>query len=543
LLFDRIITNSIKLNNIGGFIMKRYTKLSLLLIVLMLASLFTGCNKQEKDLLDAFVKSQEVLSLESTSEMEFNLVASGLDEETQVIFDGFVNQINDMKLTLSQKSVTNKDQTITKGKIDANIQLPDMTVDSSIWVDMDMSGDKAVLKEVFKLPSMVMGLIPGAAEKEYIILDFDSINEALTGMEEDMPEPISMDETMAIAMKYQDKFMDAFVEYIKNYDSDLSVVTKLDDKTVDGEKINYYQVKFDNDSFKDFLKYTTLSMLEDENIIPLFEAYMNELMAASDEEMPADLSMMENITIMIQKTKEFFDKIEELTILGEDGIVITYGINEDGYFVSEKGELDFLIDTEEFMALVAESVAEVEALEGEALMEANEALMDMPTPVFQLKISYDTKMNSINEDLEIVMPTTTEENSIDYMALLESLMPALPQDMELMIFLEDDFLDYTSQPILIDGEYFVATSDFATTLDASLEWNEATKEITMVNDADTLIFKTNSKQLLKNGEAKDLSSSIFIQDGVSFIPLRSVSEILGYTVEWDGEFQMISVYK
>ena len=512
--------------------MIRNKKLSLLLIVLIIASLFTGCNKEEKELVDAFIKSQEMLSLESTSNMEFNLNVEGLDDETQVIFDGFVNQINDMKLSISQKSVMNEDQTVAAAQIDANVKLPDMSFDSSIWVDMDMSGEKPVLKEIFKLPSMLMGFIPGAVEKEYIVLDFETMNESIASMEEDMPEQVDLDETMAIAMKYQEKFKDAFVDYIKNYDSDLSVVTKLDDKTVDGEKIKYYQVAFDNDSFKDFLKYTTISMLQDENIIPLFEEYMTELMSLSGEETPEELSITEKIGEVVKKTREFFEKLEELTILGEDGIIITYGINEDGYFVSEEGKLNFLIDTKEFMALVADSTE-----------EENEFLQDMPTPVFELSISYDTKITSINQDLEVIMPTITGENSIDYMELIESMIPDMGQDVGLLVIVEDQLVQFTNEPILVDGSYLVSSRDMAGAFDANITWNEDTKEITIVKDDNQLIFNANTKQLVKNGKTHPLNTSIVIIDGVSFIPVRAVAENLGYTVDWDGELKMVTIYK
>lgn len=519
--------------------MKKYKKLSLLLIVLIIASLFTGCNKQEKELVDAFIKSQEMLSLESTGNMEFNLKVEGLDDETQVIFDGFVNQINDMKLSISQKSVMNEDQTIATAQIDANIKLPDMSFDSSIWVDMDMSGDKPALKEIFKLPSMLMGFIPGGAEKEYIVLDFDTMNKAIADMEEDMPQQVDLDETMAIAMKYQEKFKDAFIDYIKNYDADLDIVTKLDDKTVDGEKIKYYQVTFDNNSFKDFLKYTTISILQDENIIPLFKEYMAELMISSGEEMPEELSITENIEKMVQKIREFFEKLEELTILGEDGIIITYGINEDGYFVSEEGKMNFLIDTSELMALVADSMKK-EEISDEAIVEENALLQDMPTPIFELSISYDTNITSINQDLEIIMPLTTEENSIDYMELIESM---IPQDMKLMVFVEDEYVEFVNEPILVDGSYLVSSRDMSKALEATITWNGYTKEITIVKDNNTLIFNSNSKKLIKNGRTHPLNTSIVIIDGVSFIPLRAVAENLGYTVDWDGDIKMVTIHK
>ena len=500
--------------------------MSVLLVVLMIATLFTGCTKEDKELVDAFIKSQEILSLESTSNMTFNLNAEGLDDKEQVIFDEIANQINNMKLSISQKSVANKDQTVAKGQIDAKIQLADMSFDSSIWVDVDMSGDKLVLKEVFKLPSMLMNLIPGAAGKEYMVLDFDTMSESIANIEGDMAQPVDFNETMAIAMKYQEKFKDAFVGYIKKYDSDLSVVTKLDTKIVNGENIKYYQVAFNNDTFKEFLKYTTISILKDENIIPLFQEYMTEIMKISGQEMPKELSKTGNIGEMVQKAQEFFEKIEELKILGEDGILITYGINEDGYLVSEEGKMDFLIDTKQVVNLVPD------------LMGDKELLKEMPTPVFNLSISYDSKIKNINEDLEITMPTTTEENSIDYIELIEMMVPDVEQisDFEqisegqqeqgLMVIVEGELVEFVNQPILVDNHYLVSTRDMANAFGATTNWDSKTKEITIVKDQyETTFYKP------------------IIREGVSYIPLRSVATGLGYTLEWEQEFQVMYIYK
>ncbi len=390
--------------------------MSLLLVVLMIATLFTGCRQEDKELVEALIKTQEILSFESTNDMAFNLRAEGLDEESQVMFDAIASQINNMKLSLKQKSVANKDQTVAKAQIDANVLLNDMNFDTSIWVDMDMNGDKLVLKEFFKLPSMLMSFIPGAVDKEYIVLDFDTMNQAMGDMEEDMPGQMDLDKTMAIAMKYQEKFKVAIVDYMKSYKFNDLAVTKLEDQIVNDEKIKYYQVAFDNDSFKEFLKYTTISMLQDENLLPLFEEYMTELMSAAGEELPEELSLVGKSTEMIEKVKTFFEKIEDLTILGEDGILITFGINEDGYFVSEAGNMNFLIDTNQWINLIPAS------------MKENEALESMPTPVFELSISYDSKMDNINEDVEVTMPTTTEENAIDYMDLIKSMIPEVQQD-------------------------------------------------------------------------------------------------------------------
>lgn len=534
-----IIISQKRLHIIGGVSLKKYKKLSLVLVVFLIASMFTGCNMEEKELVDAFIKSQEMTSLESTSNIAFNLSAQGLDAETQVVFDEVVNQINEMKLSINQKSVMNKDQTVAKAQIDANVKVTDMSFDSSIWVDMDMNGDKPVLREIFKLPSMLMSLIPGAAEKEYIVLDLDKMSESIASMEEDMPEPVNFDETMAIAMKYQEKFKDAFVGYIKNYDSDLAVVSKLEDQTVNGEKIKYYQVAFDNDSFKKFLKETTISMLQDKDIMPLFEEYMTELMKASGEEMPEELSITKNIGEIVKKTTEFFDKLEKLTILGKDGIVITFGINEDGYFVSEQGEMDFVIDTKAFMELAADS------------MEGNQSLPEMATPVFDLLISYDSHISNINQDVKITMPTVTEENSIGYMDLIETMVAQIPEvvvaegleDQGLSVVLEGELVEFTNQPILVDNHYLVSSRDMAKAFDAAISWNEDTKEIEILKDENKLIFNTSKNQLVVNGEVQTLSTPVTVKDSVSYIPLRAMAENLGYTFKWDQAYKMMIITK
>lgn len=518
--------------------MKKQSKLFMLVITIIIGSLLTGFSKEDKNLTNAFIKSQEILSLESTSNVEFKLDVKGLDDETKLIFDEVINQINGMKLSTKQKSISNEEQNIAKGQMDANIQLADMNFDSSIWVDLDLTGEEPLIKEIFKFPSMLMNFLPGGNGKEYIVLDLQTMNESFKDVGEDGPEAMNLKETMSIAMKYQDKFMDAFTNYIKNYDSDLSNISKLDTKEVDGEKIQYYKVEFDNDSFKEFLKYTTISILQDENIIPLFEEYTKELMLISGEEMPEELSVTENIGEVVKKTQEFFEILEKVNLLGEEGINIIFGINEEGYFISEEGKIDFLINTEEIMNLMPKPT-----LEEEALVEGDYELPEMPTPIFELMISYDTKIDNINEDMEITMPKTTKENSIDYMELIENMLVESQENMELMVIFEDELVDFTKEPILENGRYLVSSRDISEAFDASITWDQDTEEITISKDENKLVFNENSDKVLVNGVSKDLNGSVVIVDGVSFIPLRDISENFGYNIDWDGDFKLISIYK
>lgn len=521
------------------------------MVMLVVGALFTGCNQEEKEFLDAFVKTQEILSVEGTNEMTFNLSAEGLDEESQVMFDAVASQVNNMTLSLKQKSSANKDQTVAKAQIDANVLLNGASFDTSIWVDMDMSGDKPVLKEVFKLPPILMNMIPGAAGKEYVVLDLETMNQGMADLDPDMSESMNLDKTMAIAMKYQKKFTDGITNYMKAYDFNRPVVSKLDSKVVDGKTIKYYQVAFDNDSFKEFIEYTVNSILEDENMLPLFEEYMTEIMRASladmPEEMPADmeaemidmLSFTDNTEEMIKAVKAFFQSTEDLVVLGKDGIRITFGINEDGYFVSEAGKMDFVINTKQIMDLMATAMGETPGLEM------------MATPTFKLSVAYDSAMKNINKNVKVTMPTTTKANAIDYMELIETIIAADepgmvqegPQERELIVIVEDEFVEFTNQPILVNNHYLVSTRDMADEFGATISWDQATKEIIIEKDDNRLTFNATTKQLVANGVVQDVKTDIVIERGVSYIPLRAIAENLGYTFEWDGANKMMIVYK
>lgn len=512
--------------------MRKHAQLLLIPVLLVITSLFTACGQEDKELADAFIKNQEILSLESTNDIIVNLGAEGLDEESQVIFDTIAHQINGMKLSLKQKSVTNKNQTIARSQIDAKATLEDEDYSSSIWVDMNMDSDKFALKEVFKLPSDLMSLILNAEDKEYIVLDYDNMNEFIAGMEQDMPEQMNLDRTMDIAMKYQKRFTNAFIDYIKNYSFNDSFVTRLRDQDDNENKIKYYQVKFDNHSFKKFLKYTITSILEDENIIPLFEEYMDEIMAASGEELSEEISIFGESKKMVESAKRFFDAIEDLQILGEDGIDIIFGVNSDGYIVSEAGKIDLIIDTKQIMDLMPVSAQE------------NELLEAMTMPTFEVSILYDNKINNINQDLEITMPIITQENSIDYIDLIQAMIPENQGSNELIVIIEDELVEFTNNPILVNDRYLVSTKDIAKELGADITWDADTKEITIKKDKDVIKFDTRNKKLFVNEGVQSISIDIVVDEGgVSYVPLRTIAENLGYTLDWHQELKMMVVYK
>lgn len=76
---------------------------------------------------------------------------------------------------------------------------------------------------------------------------------------------------------------------------------------------------------------------------------------------------------------------------------------------------------------------------------------------------------------------------------------------------------------------------------ASIDWNNDTRAVTVKTDSDTVIVNIDNKQARVNGKRTMMDGAAFIEEGRTFIPLRFISESLGYKVDWDGETQTITI--
>ena len=76
---------------------------------------------------------------------------------------------------------------------------------------------------------------------------------------------------------------------------------------------------------------------------------------------------------------------------------------------------------------------------------------------------------------------------------------------------------------------------------ASIDWNNDTRAATVKTDKDTVIVTIDNKQARVNGKRTMMAGAAFIEEGRTFIPLRFISENLGYKVDWNGETQTITI--
>lgn len=72
-------------------------------------------------------------------------------------------------------------------------------------------------------------------------------------------------------------------------------------------------------------------------------------------------------------------------------------------------------------------------------------------------------------------------------------------------------------------------------LGAKVDWNGDTREVTIDKDGSVIKLTIDSDKAEVNGEAQSLDAPAVIKESRTFVPIRFISENLGWKVDWDGE--------
>lgn len=389
-------------------------KISVLALILALSISLTGCVGGELKLYNAFNKMQDVTSIESEMEMGFTFETEGFSEEDQIMLEQVSAMVNNSKITMNQKAQYNKGQTVGQAQVDMNMNFGGMVMPMNVWVDMDMSTDELKMKEIIKMPQMLMNsMVPNDPEKQYLVLDMGQM------MKEESKE-LNFNELMKFSKEFQPKLAEFMKEIQKDFKPDIKMVEEKGSKVVNKEVLNIYELTLNDATLKELVKYAVNYSLDKKEVVEFIKEYMNAVMKvvtipeaekkAAEAEIKQGLEDLEKqLPEFKVKFNEFMDKYEDVKILGDKGIVIEFGINKDGYIVHEVGNIDLRIDLGQIAEVVGEKAPEMKG-------------------IIKLGINYTSKSYNINsKDVKVEMPKVDENNSIDYMKMMEMQMKQIEQ--------------------------------------------------------------------------------------------------------------------
>lgn len=383
--------------------MKKY---SILALVLMLSILFTGCAPSEVKLYDAFIKAQDITSMENDTKLNLTLEFKNFPNETQQQLEEANKMLKNLEFNVHMKQKSNKDKTVAMAEMITDMNLGGMIMGMDTWVDMDLSKDEPKMEAIIKMPQLFMNQI--AAEdtsKEYIVYDYIKIMDLAQ-------EEFDFNEFMKTSMDFNEKILEFTKEYYKDFEPGFKIVDYKGKKAIDGETLSIYEVKLNDDNFKELIRYMVNDSIDNEDSIKLFKEYMDMILQISQvtevekEEALTEINesmeeLKENLPELKDKFNKFIDTFKDVKVLGEEGIVIEYGVNKNGYVVREVGKMDINIDLK----------ALGQAFEEDVLSEN--------AGILKLSITFDSKAYNINEKIEINIPEVNEKNSVSFNEILE----------------------------------------------------------------------------------------------------------------------------
>ena len=100
----------------------------------------------------------------------------------------------------------------------------------------------------------------------------------------------------------------------------------------------------------------------------------------------------------------------------------------------------------------------------------------------------------------------------------------------------------------MDGSTLIPLRGLVEEMGAEIAWDGATKTITLKTDDATIVLQIWNRRVFVTtkefGEVRyTLLNFPVIKDSRTFIPVRFVSEQLGYNVAWDGATQTVTITK
>ncbi|MGD6894444.1 copper amine oxidase N-terminal domain-containing protein [Bacillus infantis] len=112
---------------------------------------------------------------------------------------------------------------------------------------------------------------------------------------------------------------------------------------------------------------------------------------------------------------------------------------------------------------------------------------------------------------------------------------------EIAIYINDVKQSYEQKPLLVQNRVYVPMRAIIEELGATVKWDSKTKTFLVKDDGLDLSWKINSKQYKRNGQTMVSDAAPFIKDGVTYVPLRAISEILSAYVMWNSTEPSVSI--
>ncbi|MBU3176269.1 hypothetical protein KPL47_07780 [Clostridium estertheticum] len=363
-------------------------------------------NAQTKTLSDAILKTNSVKTMESNGKISLAFKVKGLSKQDQEDFEMISDMLNNLQVSFDAKTAGNSDGTISKQYVKMSANVGGNPYAGELWSDINLAGKTPIVKEIVKSPQLFEMMVSPENVNKYMLIDFDEMNKT-PGIQSEIGN-LDFGKMLSENKELQQSIITLFQKYSAQLGADYNFISK------DG---NVYRVKIDDTQFKNLIRKVVNLTAKNEEVQNLIrDLIVTEMKntGASTVEVNSMKADMDNMFTLLESQgfldefNQIMDKLNDVKILGDKGIDLAYTINEDGYVIGTKGDIELVLDMPKIDKVFTQS--------GDAADVATEII---PTGTYTVGVHYEVNNNNINGKVNVIIPTLTSANSFSYVNMFD----------------------------------------------------------------------------------------------------------------------------
>lgn len=103
------------------------------------------------------------------------------------------------------------------------------------------------------------------------------------------------------------------------------------------------------------------------------------------------------------------------------------------------------------------------------------------------------------------------------------------------------FGKYGQNPVITSGRTMVPLRSIFETMGASVQWDDATRSVTATRGSTVVKMTVGQTSFTVNGQTKTLDVAPRILNGRTVVPVRAIAESFGASVGWNGDAKIVSI--
>lgn len=509
------------------------------LICVLVCTTLIGCTSDEIKVLDAMLNAYTIQSYEANTQISLEFDTEGLTEDDFPELEMIKAMVNNSSAQLSQKMIRNEENTLNQQEIKGTVEYAGTSMDFGLWIDMDLTSEKPSFKEIIKMPLMMASVY--GENKPYMFVDLFSM------MDNDGTNNTSGSE-LSDMLKCSNDLNETLVGFIKsyaeNFDSGMAIIKRLGSKTIEGVSLPKYRLEMSDKECKAFIRKMVNYTIENEHMHDLLnqmvESYFNNMASINPmynqaiEALESPLIDSESLLLFKESFNEMMDLLEDVTILGDEGIVVDYVISKDGYIVYESGTIDIELNLSELEETFSD-------------LDDNYISSELPNESkIQLKITYTSEITNINEDVSVEFPVLTDDNSFNIEDMLTNYNQPVEKDIiddsrNINVYVNNNMVSFMDKPLIVNGRTVAPVREVIESINGEVNWEQETQSLAIYANNSTIMFTIGEQIAFVNGEPYRLEAPAKLINGRTYVPVRFIAESIGGEVSWDPSTSTVNI--